>query len=198
MRAGELTVKDEEEFSPAKHIRRGDVVEVVNPQGLVTLKLHPPVTKTSQVRGEDTVCAPQADETCPRRALAAHYARNNPGPNEHLFAHNVSGEHQALKKKAFLRALAKAASAAGIKKVHGHAFRIGGTLEYLLRGNSFETVKTHGRWKSDAFQRYLRRHALILAPHLQDVGTLQHDFIEVAIATDEVAEDQDQPAPATV
>jgi hypothetical protein len=47
---------------------------------------------------------------------------------------------------------------------HGHSIRIGATLEYLLRGVPFEAMKSIGRWSSDSFSKYLRKHAQILRP----------------------------------
>ena len=67
--------------------------------------------------------------------------------------------------------------AAGIltsdKTFQGHSIRIGATLEYLLRDTPFDIVKTMGRWSSDAFFIYLRKHAQILAPHIQAIPNLQ-------------------------
>jgi hypothetical protein len=48
-----------------------------------------------------------------------------------------------------------------------HAFWVGGTLEYLLQGVPFEVVKSHGRWKGDAFQLYLCKHAQVVASYIQ-------------------------------
>lgn len=59
----------------------------------------------------------------------------------------------------------------------GHAFRIGGTLEYLLRQVPFEVVKSHGRWKGDSFQLYLRKHSQILAPFLPAVPETHAGFV---------------------
>jgi hypothetical protein len=61
----------------------------------------------------------------------------------------------------------------GRESLKAHSIRIGGTLEYLLRGVPFEMVKTMGRWQSDAFLVYLRKHAVILAPYLQDHPILE-------------------------
>ncbi|EKM58991.1 uncharacterized protein PHACADRAFT_77444, partial [Phanerochaete carnosa HHB-10118-sp] len=55
---------------------------------------------------------------------------------------------------------------AGFDALYGHVFCIGGTLEYLLRGLSLETVQTLGRWASDAFHVYLCKHSQILAPYV--------------------------------
>ena len=53
--------------------------------------------------------------------------------------------------------------------MHGHGIRIGATLEYLLRGIPFDVMKVKGRWVSNAFQLYLRKHNQILAPYMQSM-----------------------------
>lgn len=63
--------------------------------------------------------------------------------------------------------LTTAALSAGIDSIKGHGIRIGSTLEYLLRGVPFDVVKSMGRWSSEAFVLYLRKHAIILAPYMQ-------------------------------
>ncbi|PBK98979.1 hypothetical protein ARMGADRAFT_1059293 [Armillaria gallica] len=62
-------------------------------------------------------------------------------------------------------------------ELQGHGIRIGSTLEYLLRGIPFDVVKMIGRWKSDAFILYLRKHAQILAPYMQAVPAIHEQFI---------------------
>jgi hypothetical protein len=43
-------------------------------------------------------------------------------------------------------------------------------------------MKVKGRWKSDAFHRYIRDHAKVLAPYMQSVPPDTHDkFIRIAI-----------------
>jgi hypothetical protein len=59
------------------------------------------------------------------------------------------------------------ATSLGLASLKGHGVRIGGTLEYLLRGVPFDVVKSMGRWSSEAFTLYLRKHAVIMAPYLQ-------------------------------
>ncbi|KAG2066444.1 hypothetical protein BDR04DRAFT_1030084, partial [Suillus decipiens] len=54
----------------------------------------------------------------------------------------------------------------------GHSIRIGGTLEYLLRGIPFD-VKSMGRWSSEAFTLYLPNHAIIMTPYLQDTPIIE-------------------------
>ncbi|KAF8437894.1 hypothetical protein L210DRAFT_3405005, partial [Boletus edulis BED1] len=65
--------------------------------------------------------------------------------------------------------LNKLAQAAGLNHVHGHGIRIRATLEYLLQGVPFDVMKVKGRWASNAFQLYLRKHNQILAPYMQSM-----------------------------
>ena len=71
--------------------------------------------------------------------------------------------------------------AAGINAPSGHSFRIGGTLEYLLQGMSFEVMKSLGRWSSDAFRLYLREHAKVLAPYVQLTVNLDKHVRDIVI-----------------
>ena len=73
--------------------------------------------------------------------------------------------------------LAKAAKAANEDPLQGHGIRIGSALEYLLRGVPFDVIKVQGRWSSDAFTLYLRKHGQILAPYLQAVPQLHQEFL---------------------
>lgn len=72
-------------------------------------------------------------------------------------------------------------SANNLPSFEGHGLRIGGTLEYLLRGIPFDVVQSMGRWKSDAFQLYLREHAQILAPYLQSNPVLNTEFVRISM-----------------
>ena len=58
----------------------------------------------------------------------------------------------------------------------GHGIRIGSVLEYLLCGVPFDVVKAIGRWASDAFRLYLRKHAQILALYMQADPALHGRF----------------------
>ena len=87
-----------------------------------------------------------------------------------------------MSKKTFTTRISKAAIAAGLPRIKGHSICIGATLEYLLRGLPFDVMKTKGRWNSDAFHRYLRDHARVLAPYMQRAPPDIHDqFIRVAV-----------------
>jgi len=77
---------------------------------------------------------------------------------------------------AFLARLKKALKDAKHPNKHGHSIQIGATLEYLLRGVSFKAMKSIGKWSSDSFSRYLRKHAQILTPYVQANPNLHQDI----------------------
>lgn len=171
-RTGEFTAPSLTKFDPRIHITIEHVSQdILDRHGNVVTSFHLPRTKSS-VTGEDVSWAEQVGAADPKSAFAAHLDLNKPQPGEHLFVHSVvrngNLQRRPLTEKAFIARVQAALQAAGVhEKYTGHCFRIGGTLEYLLRGTPFAVVKVLGRWASDAFQLYLRQHAQILAPFLQ-------------------------------
>ena len=67
----------------------------------------------------------------------------------------------------FLTRIHKIVTDNNLPKLPGHGICIGSTLEYLLRGVPFDVVKAKGRWQSEAFKGYLRKHAQIMALYTQ-------------------------------
>jgi hypothetical protein len=131
--------------------------------------LHVPKTKCNQIEGEDLYWVPQPPEIAfcdPVVAMEAHLKLNDPAQDEHIFAYsNKTGRHY-LTRAVFSTEMRQLALEAKITIPTGHSFRISGCTEHLLRGMTFEDVKHLSRWGSDAFDKYLRRHAEILSPRL--------------------------------
>ncbi len=154
----------------------GSFVQVTDRNGLQQTTFHLPWTKVSPT-GEDVFWAQQTGTSGPEHLLRVHLALNRPPQNGHLFAYKQKGKFWPLTKSAFIRQIHLAVTKASLKPLQGHGIRIGATLEYLLRGVSFEAVKTIRRWASDAFLRYLRKHAAILAIYMQADPVLHEKFI---------------------
>ncbi|GJF00896.1 hypothetical protein PsYK624_172000 [Phanerochaete sordida] len=174
-RAGELTVPALTRVDFTRLVRPGHVRPDVDRTGNAVTVVHLPYTKSSRERGEDVSFSAQHGPSDPVAALERQRRLNAPDESEHLFAYSdAAGRRRPLTRGAFLARMRRACQAAGFDALAGHAFRIGGTLEYLLRGLSLEAVRTLGRWSSDrAFALYLRNHSQIMAPYLQAVPQLR-------------------------
>ncbi|KAI0344919.1 hypothetical protein BDW22DRAFT_1427550 [Trametopsis cervina] len=181
-RAGELTTSKQGDFDPHRHPQVSGLRQERDRDGRVVFTLFVPRTKVA-VDGETLRWAQQVGPSDPVAAMNLHLRINQPNPEEHIFSYQKSIGAKltrvSLTKHALLKRLAAAAQTANIPNLTGHAFRVGGTLEYLLRGVPFEVVKTHGRWHSNAFQRYLRKHAQILAPFLQARPEIHVQFVNM-------------------
>ncbi|CAG2208848.1 unnamed protein product [Mytilus edulis] len=95
------------------------------------------------------------DNICAVTALTNYLTlRNNTtGP---LFL-NSSGE--AVSRQLFQHALNDALNFCGLSRAYykPHSFRIGFATDASAKGLSTETIRTLGRWKSDAFKLYIRQ-----------------------------------------
>ncbi|ETW85319.1 hypothetical protein HETIRDRAFT_414354 [Heterobasidion irregulare TC 32-1] len=165
-RVGELTIPKLGAFDPELHLQRSSITYKASRNGDEVTELFIPHTKTNKA-GEAIYWAQQNDKSDPHAALSNHLFINNPRPGEHLFTHTVAGSRRPLTRKIFLSRISAASTAAKQKPLHGHSFRIGGTLEYLLRGVPFDTMQAKGRWASSAFLVYLRDHSEVMAPYMQ-------------------------------
>ncbi|KAJ7156786.1 hypothetical protein C8R46DRAFT_909818 [Mycena filopes] len=177
-RGGEFTVKTLTAFDPAIHIKPSDVTEVADRNGLTQTNFFIPRTKSAP-RGENAYWAEQNGAADPKAAFANHISVNAPPANGALFAYIHNSTHRPLTKTAFKKRLTEAFRSAGVEFIHVHGIRIGSTLEYLLRGIPFDVMKAKGRWASDAFTIYLRRHAEIMAPYMQAEPQLHANVLRI-------------------
>ncbi|KAI0628844.1 hypothetical protein C8Q77DRAFT_1220680 [Trametes polyzona] len=168
-RLGELTVQNQKAFKPAQHPSRSNVRSEVHRDGSQVTVIHLPRTKSAS-DGEDISFARSNHCADPAGALKNHLEVNALPDSCHLFAYRKQPSNAIvpLTRSAMLKRVQGAAKKTNAGSISGHSFRIGGTLEYLLRGLTFEAVKALGRWKSDTFTLYLRKHAQVLAPYMQD------------------------------
>ncbi|KAF5344196.1 hypothetical protein D9757_015269 [Collybiopsis confluens] len=170
-RLGELTVPTIKDFRAEDHVTTANVKTGQDRNGFTTQIIHVPHTKSNPLEGEDIYFSKQLDSTDPDSVLNHHLQFNMPSPHEHLFTYSSKSSkgsvRKPLTKSTFVARIHKAAKRQGLELLQGHGIRIGATLEYLLRGVPFDAIRVLGRWKSDAFLTYLRKHAEIMVPYLQ-------------------------------
>jgi hypothetical protein len=180
-RVGEFVVPRLDAFSPVQHITSANLRVDRNAEGLEVTVLHLPHTKAAPLEGEDVFWASHPGPTDPYEALNNHLRVNNPPRDAHLFAYRHKDQLRPLTKPAFVKRLASAARQAGREPLQGHGIRIGATLFYLLHGMPIEAVKVMGRWSSDAFLCYLRKHAQVLTPLIQANPKAHEAFSQLII-----------------
>jgi len=177
---GEFTVPALKKFSPMEHITPSHLSLIKDCNGLEVLVLHLPRTKCAP-NGEDTQCVLISHLTSPLAWINNHLSINTPGPNDHLFAWNHPKGLQPLTKSEVTNRIHEIIRQYGLLDLKGHSLHIGGTLHYLLQGTPFNVIKTMGRWSSDSFTLYLRRHALILAPYLHEQSAMAQQLNSIIL-----------------
>jgi hypothetical protein len=171
-RLGELMVHSLKAFNPSLHVKVSDIHYEEDRHGLRVTVFHLPCSKMSP-SGEDLYFAAQTGDVDPQQELKNHLQVNTLSATDALFSWRHQRGLCPLTCSEFTRCIECASSKLGTEPLKGHGIRIGGTLEYLLWGVLFKTVKAMGHWGGDAFQRYLRQHAVVMAPYLQDTPILE-------------------------
>ncbi|XP_041442960.1 uncharacterized protein LOC121401588 isoform X3 [Xenopus laevis] len=92
--------------------------------------------------------------TCTVKALV-NYRTVRPGGGQLLLLHKDSSPLSAFQ---FSQVLKKAVIVNGWdpKKFSSYSFRIGAATEAAMRGECIEKIKKMGRWKSEAYRKYIR------------------------------------------
>ena len=148
-----MTSPDVGDFDPGQHLSVSDVMvdEVINPK---VVTVHIKQSKTDPFRQGVSIFLSKTDlPLCPVAALLAYLVvrGNGDGP---LFL----SRGQPLTRVQLVSELRKALTLAGEKpeKYAGHSFRIGVATMAVACGIPVDVIKTLGRWKSQAYQLYIR------------------------------------------
>jgi hypothetical protein len=181
-RLGEVTVPNLKSFNPTIHVKVSDVRHnVTDRNGLEETVIFIPWTKAAREKGENIFWARQTGTVDPYSALNNHLNINKPAGDQHLFAYKQDGVVRPLSRNVLLKRIKISIKTHKLKNLTGHGIRIGSTLEYLLRGVPFDVVKAKGRWQSEAFRGYLRKHAQIMAPYMQANPATNENFVTYAM-----------------
>ena len=152
MRSGEFTVDGE--FDPSRHLSPVDIsVDSWSSPSWVCVHLKQSKTDPFR-RGVDVYLGRTDSDLCPVGALLAYLVRRGweSGP---LFRHN---DGRPLSRTTLVLRIRQALTSQGVRagSFSGHSFRIGAASTAAARGLEDSTIRTLGRWKSDAYQRYIR------------------------------------------
>ncbi len=154
MRSGEMTIPSESAFDPSSHLCFNDVsVDNIADPRVVKVRLK--ASKTDPFRqGVEIVLGRTNNSLCPVTALLAYLAlRGNRQGFLFLFT-----DGRPLTKTRFVSKVRDALSHLGVdsSRYAGHSFRIGAATAAGAHGLSEPVIQMLGRWKSSAYQLYIR------------------------------------------
>ena len=157
LRAGEITLKANEQFDTTSHLSFEDVAtdDRSNP---TFIQLMLKTSKTDPFRnGANITIGATGDEICPVTALFSYLRLrgNAPGP---LFR---TDKGLPLTRACFVARFREALEKAGLRgteaqQYSGHSFRAGAASTAAAMGMEDSLIKTLGRWESSAYLIYLR------------------------------------------
>ncbi|KAG2128260.1 hypothetical protein DEU56DRAFT_742110 [Suillus clintonianus] len=175
-RLGEFLPTSQSRFSP-KFFPTPSSLRNLSSSG-ESLMCRLPWTKVAKEKGEDIFLGRQLGASDPISALLAHLVASpailSAPHSSHLFTYDVGGgKLVSLTKRKFLLICNAVWNTHNMPHISRHCFRIGGTMELLLRNVPPHIVKVMGRWSSDSFLRYwcllehiAPLHAELLGPKL--------------------------------
>ncbi|KIJ22293.1 hypothetical protein M422DRAFT_277344 [Sphaerobolus stellatus SS14] len=167
MRFGEVTVKSQREFDGRKHLKQKDAVIEEDLYGKLYAKLDLPSVKTAKPGETQSVFVTVEDDLCPIEALR-NLNRVVPAQAEDpLFSwRDHKGRIHPMVKDKALHRINSIFSRNKWGSAFGHSFRIGGASFYLSQGVEPEVVRLAGRWKSLAYEAYIRSFEQVVSRHM--------------------------------
>jgi hypothetical protein len=172
-RLGEVTVPTKSSFRKDRHVHRGTRLQREQHNGIKSMSLHIPWTKTAQMQGAELILTYEEGPTCPYQAIERHLEINcNVPPHGHFFGYKTTtGWEPPIKRKVMDRLL-NIWRDAGLEVPTGHSFRISGTTFLLEQGTDIQIVQKLGWWSSDSFYLYWRNLQSIIPQHIHNAALL--------------------------
>jgi hypothetical protein len=173
MRFGEVSVKSRTSFHGDRHLKRKDSFVGLDMDGRKYIRLDLPSAKTASTGEIQSVfmTTQSASDLCPIEALE-NLARITPaGASDPLFSwRNGQGDIHPMVRDKALNRINTILKAWGWGTAFGHSFRIGGASFFLAQKIDLEIVRIAGRWKSLAYETYIRAFELIANRHMGNIS----------------------------
>ncbi|KIL71851.1 hypothetical protein M378DRAFT_65500 [Amanita muscaria Koide BX008] len=168
-RLGELTIPKTDGFDKKLHVQKTAVSFTHGSSARSpSISFDIPWTKTTKEKGGKVVLTARDDDLCPVTALLNHILVNHKVPPDvPLFSYMDNSQSRSIPpvKTKFLE-FCNSNVLPHQKKILGHSFRIGGSVELLLAGVPPEVVASIGGWTSSAFLLYWRKLEDIIPLHV--------------------------------
>lgn len=171
MRFGEVSVKSRAAFDPARHLTRGDAHLLHNLAGQPYFSLHLPSAKMAAPGEVQEVILNEQGRLCAHKALF-NLAQVVPAQaGDPLFSwRDRCGAIRPMVRDRALERINAIFSVHGWGTTFGHSFRIGGASFLLAMGTPPDIVQMQGRWRSLAYQVYIRSFAEASGRHTANLS----------------------------
>ena len=156
LRAGEICVPSDSSYDEGAHLNFKDV-SVDSMEKPSSLKIRIKASKTDPFQqGVDIFVGRTGNELCPVAATLAYMVQRGPGPGPGPLFKFQDGK--PLTRQRFVARAREALTSAGVdcSAYSGHSFRSGAATTAAKCGVSDATIKMLGRWKSSAYQLYIK------------------------------------------
>lgn len=166
MRFGEATVTSRGAFDPNRQLKRSDALFGTDLDGKDYARLDLPSAKTAKPGEIQHIFLVKQGSLCPLDALRnlAHIVPATAG--EPLFSwRDRNGNTRPMVRDTALKFVNERFTSLGYGTTFGHSFRIGGASFYLSQKVDPEVVRIMGRWRSLAYQVYIRAFEQVSSRH---------------------------------
>jgi hypothetical protein len=174
MRSGELTIPSASSYDEGAHLSFNDVaVDCMHNPRLLRVRLK--ASKTDPFRVGVNVYVGRTENTlCPVTAVLRYMVARGQGSGPFFKFENGN----PLTRMKFVDKVKEALSSAGVDctAYSGHSFRIGAATTATKQGISDATIKMLGRWKSSAYQVYIKTPREQLASYSSRLGNNLHSI----------------------
>ncbi|KAG1834524.1 hypothetical protein EV424DRAFT_1310211 [Suillus variegatus] len=173
MRFGEVAVSSRAAFTASKHLTRANAFFGFDLRSSPYARLDLPSAKTARAGEIQSVFLNEQGDLCPLAALH-NLARIVPAlGSDPLFSwRDVRGDIRPMAKVRALERINSILIGHGWGTSFGHSFRIGGASFYLAKKVDPEIVRIAGRWKSLAYETYIRAFEQISSQHMANASSL--------------------------
>ena len=170
MRLGEATVRSRNDFSLLANPSRSSLLRGHDLKGVPYARIDLPKAKTAKPGEKQSIFLAGQGDLCPLAALHNMYEVTKTAATAPLFSWvDARGDVRPITKKSAMERVNEILEQKGWNSTFGHSFRIGGASYYLAKGVNPDILRVAGRWKSNAFEVYLRSFEHTVTTHMGDV-----------------------------
>jgi hypothetical protein len=174
MRFGEVSVSSRAAFTPSKNLTRADAFFDHDLRSKPYARLDLPSAKTARAGEKQSIFLNEQGDLCPLAALHNLASVVPALANDPLFSwRDIKGNIRPMAKIRAMERINSILVAWGWGTTFGHSFRIGGASFYLAKKIDPEIVRIAGRWKSLAYETYIRAFEQISSQHLANAASLE-------------------------